>query len=225
MVIAAATCATRTAVSATSIAASRLSTDAGGEPPGAVEHHPDREADVLGVGGALEPAVADADRLGADPLEPEVGVADVEVLRPRQRGLTHPPVGKCGERASISCRVMTRGYAGNRLGGPTGPLTGVSSGAAVALLRVAQCGVLAHPRRRQYVEPGRPGLLQHPGVVVDEHHDRALGGEPAQHLDLEHTAPAGGRRGGGAAALRRGRPCRSNHRSVTWRSHSGRPER
>ena len=73
---------------------------AGGEPPGAVEDHPDREADVLGV--ARRPASRPSrtrDRLGADPLEPEVGVADVEVLGPRQRGLTHPPVGKCGERA------------------------------------------------------------------------------------------------------------------------------
>ena len=72
--------------------------DAGGEPPGAVEHDADGEADVLGVRGALEPPVAHPDVLRADPLEPEVGVADVEVLGPGQRRLRHPAVGQRGER-------------------------------------------------------------------------------------------------------------------------------
>ncbi len=72
--------------------------DAGGESPGAVEDDPNGEPDVLGVGGALEPPVAHPDVLRADPLEPEVGVADVEVLRPGQGRLGHPAVGQRGER-------------------------------------------------------------------------------------------------------------------------------
>ena len=88
MVILAATLATATAVSATG----RLGLgqrDAGGEAPGAVVDHPDGEAEVLGVLGALEGAVANADALVADALEAEVGVGDTEVAAP-VRGPTWP---------------------------------------------------------------------------------------------------------------------------------------
>ena len=44
--------------------------------------------------------------------------------------------------------------------------------------------MLAHPRRREYVETGRPRRVQHPRVVVDEHHDGAGRGERPQGLDL-----------------------------------------
>src|SRR3954447_6467197 len=59
------------------------------------------------------------------------------------------------------------------------------SGPTVALLRLAQRRVLAHPRRRQYVEPGLASLVEDSRVVVDQHHDRPLLRQPAQRLDLE----------------------------------------
>ena len=70
---------------------------AGGEAPGALVQHPDREPEVLAVRGALELAVADGEVLVADPLEPEVGVVDAEVPGPRQRGLGEAAVGEGGE--------------------------------------------------------------------------------------------------------------------------------
>ncbi len=70
---------------------------AGGEAPGAVVDHPDREAEVLAVLGALERAVAHGEVLVADPLEPEVGVVDAEVAGPRQRGVGEAAVGEGGE--------------------------------------------------------------------------------------------------------------------------------
>ena len=94
--------------------------DAGGEAPRAVEDHPHREADVLGVAGALQPPVADPDVLVADPLEPEVRVADVEVLGPGERGLGHLAVGQGGERVvdrvpgGHGVEAMTRGSLGDR---------------------------------------------------------------------------------------------------------------
>ena len=59
--------------------------------------HPDREAEVLGVAGALEHAVADAEVLVADPLEPEVGVGGAELPRPGERGVAELAVGEGGE--------------------------------------------------------------------------------------------------------------------------------
>ena len=56
--------------------------DAGREAPGALVHHPDGEAEVLAVGERLGPRVAQADRLRADPLDPEVGVLAAEVAAP-----------------------------------------------------------------------------------------------------------------------------------------------
>ena len=53
VVIRAATRATATAVSATRTASSGVSIDPGGEAPRAAVHDPDREAEVLGVAGAL----------------------------------------------------------------------------------------------------------------------------------------------------------------------------
>ena len=67
--------------------------DAGREAPGALVHHADGEAEVLAVGERLEPGVAQADRLGADALDPEVGVLAAQVDRPGQRG-----VGERGQR-------------------------------------------------------------------------------------------------------------------------------
>ena len=54
--------------------------DPGGEAPGAVVDHPDGETEVLVVGRALQHAVAQRDRLGADPLQPELGVRRAEIL-------------------------------------------------------------------------------------------------------------------------------------------------
>ena len=87
--------------------------DAGRESPGAVEDHADREADVLGVRRALQAAVAHLHVLAADPFEAEVRMADVEVLRPGERGLGHPAVGECGERGVDPVRRGhgDRGYA------------------------------------------------------------------------------------------------------------------
>ena len=61
--------------------------DAGGEAPGALVHDADREPEVLGVGERLEAGVAQADRLRADPLDPQVGVLAAQVDRPGERGL------------------------------------------------------------------------------------------------------------------------------------------
>src|SRR3954453_7999308 len=60
----------------------------------------------------------------------------------------------------------------------------------VALLRLTQRGVLAHPGRREYVEPGLSRIVQAPRVVVDQDHDRAVLGQPAQRLDLEDAGGA-----------------------------------
>ena len=49
--------------------------DTGGEAPRAVVHDADGEAEVLGVAGGLEDAVARTEVLVAVALEPEVGVA------------------------------------------------------------------------------------------------------------------------------------------------------
>ena len=72
--------------------------DAGGEAPGAVEDDPHREAEVLGVLGALEHAVAHREVLVADALEAEVGVGDPEVAGPGQRHLAETLVGQGQER-------------------------------------------------------------------------------------------------------------------------------
>ncbi len=67
---------------------------AGGEPPGAAVDHSHGEAEVLGVPGALEHAVADAEVLRADPLEAEVGMARTVLLGAGQRDLAEPAVGE-----------------------------------------------------------------------------------------------------------------------------------
>src|SRR3954454_19550090 len=61
---------------------------------------------------------------------------------------------------------------------------------AVALLRLTHGGVLAHPGRRQYVDPGLSRVVPDPRVVVDEDPDRAVLGQPAQRLDLEQAGRA-----------------------------------
>ena len=72
--------------------------DPRGEAPGAVEDHPHREAEVLGVLGALEGAVAHREVLVAVALEPEVRVGDAEVARPLEGDLAEPLVGQRQER-------------------------------------------------------------------------------------------------------------------------------
>ena len=68
-----------------------------GEAPGAAVDDADREAEVLGVAGALQHAVAHAEVLVADPLEAEVRVAGAELARPLQRGVAERAVGQGGE--------------------------------------------------------------------------------------------------------------------------------
>ena len=58
---------------------------------------PDREPEVLGVGRALEHAVADAEVLVADPLEAEVGVAGSELAGPVEGDVAEVAVGERGE--------------------------------------------------------------------------------------------------------------------------------
>ena len=70
---------------------------AGGETPGAAVDHPDGEAEVLGVAGRLEHAVAGAEVLVAHPLEAEVGVGRAELGGSGQRDVTEAPVGQRGE--------------------------------------------------------------------------------------------------------------------------------
>ena len=57
----------------------------------------DGETDVLGVGGALEHAVTDAETLVADPLEAEVGVAGPQAAGPVEGHVAEVPVGERGE--------------------------------------------------------------------------------------------------------------------------------
>ena len=59
--------------------------------------HPDREAQVLGVGRTLEHAVAHAQMLVADPLEPEVRMTRAERLRPGERRIAEASVGEVEE--------------------------------------------------------------------------------------------------------------------------------
>ena len=87
VVISAATWATATAVSASRTASSSVSTTPEAKPQAPPWIDPDGEAEVLGVGGALEHAVADAEALVADPLEPEVGVGGAELGRPGEGGV------------------------------------------------------------------------------------------------------------------------------------------
>ena len=71
--------------------------DAGGEPPGTAVDHAHREPEVLGVARGLEDAVADAEVLVADPLEPEVGVGRAELAGPAERDVPEVAVGEGGE--------------------------------------------------------------------------------------------------------------------------------
>ncbi len=61
-------------------------------------HHPDGEAEVLGVARALQYAVAHPEVLVAHPLEPEVGVPGTELTGAGQRGVAERAVGEVGER-------------------------------------------------------------------------------------------------------------------------------
>ncbi len=58
---------------------------------------PDGEAEVLGVAGALEDAVADPEVLVAHPLEPEVGVTGPEVGGAGQRDVRQAAVRQGSE--------------------------------------------------------------------------------------------------------------------------------
>ena len=66
--------------------------DPRGEAPGAVEHDAHGEAEVLGVGCALESAVAHREVLVAVALEAEVRVGDPEVTRPLEGDLAQLPI-------------------------------------------------------------------------------------------------------------------------------------
>ena len=55
--------------------------DGGGEPPGAVHDHADREAAVVAIGQALQPAVRKGDALSPDPFDPEISVLCAERAR------------------------------------------------------------------------------------------------------------------------------------------------
>ena len=67
--------------------------DRGGEPPGAVDHHPHGQADVVGVEQRLQVPVGQADLLTADLLGPEVGV-----LGPQVGGLLPGRIGQLPQR-------------------------------------------------------------------------------------------------------------------------------
>ena len=87
-----------TAVSATVTASDSVSATPEANPQAPSRIDPHREAEVLGVLGALEDAVAHGEVLVADALEPEVGVGDAEVARPLERDLAEPLVGQRQER-------------------------------------------------------------------------------------------------------------------------------
>ena len=55
-------------------------------------HDADGQPEVLADGHRLGSRVAQADRLGADPLDAEVGVLAPQVHRPRERGVGEPGV-------------------------------------------------------------------------------------------------------------------------------------
>ena len=63
------------------------------EPPHAVHHHPDGQAEVIGVEQGFQAGVRQPDALPADPLGAEVGVLRAEIGRPLKRG-----VGECAQR-------------------------------------------------------------------------------------------------------------------------------
>ena len=113
--------------------------DAGREAPGALVHHADGEAEVLPVGEGLGSGVAQADRLGADPLDPEIGVLAAQVDRPGQRG-----VGQGGQRQGEERVVDAAGHGAvstsRLLGRPSRlfarlPIRGYAVGRIADLLR------------------------------------------------------------------------------------------
>ena len=68
---------------------------------------PDGEAEVLGVAGALQDAVAHPEVLVADPLEAEVGVGDAELAGPGEGRVAERAVGEVGE-GRVEDRLMRR---------------------------------------------------------------------------------------------------------------------
>ena len=69
----------------------------GREAPHPVDQDPHGQAGVGVVAGGRQPGVPEPDRAGADPLDPQVGVAGPEVARPRQRGVGEMAEGESGE--------------------------------------------------------------------------------------------------------------------------------
>ena len=61
--------------------------DGGSEPPGAVHDHADREAAVVAIGQALQPAVGKGDALSPDPFDPEISVLCAERARLVESGV------------------------------------------------------------------------------------------------------------------------------------------
>src|SRR5688572_10187854 len=90
--------------------------------------------------------------------------------------------GKVIASMSRSCQTTARATKGGR------------SGAPFALLgrpeRSELLGRLVHPRRRQHVVPRLPGRGTDLLVVVDEHRDRRLTGQPVERLDLHQPRRA-----------------------------------
>ena len=65
----------------------RAHVDGGGEPDGAVDHHPHPHAELGVVGAAFGDGVAQSDFLGADALDPDLGVGAPGGLGGRERGV------------------------------------------------------------------------------------------------------------------------------------------
>ena len=93
--------------------------DRGGEPDGPVDHHPHAHAELGVVGGALGRGVAQADLLGADALDPQLGVGAAaggggreggvgQRGRARRRERHQSPVGSLAGVGSIEASGRSR---------------------------------------------------------------------------------------------------------------------
>ena len=162
-----------------------MSTTPDGEAPGAALDHPDGEPEVLGVAGALQRAVADAEVLVADPLEPEVRMAGAELARPGQRGIAERAVGERGEVGSRSGPLMrgnlSSGGTGWRAGSRRGrrsPQGALSRDGFVRLGRCSRAPVRSAPMPAATTKPipttgARPGTWCSTTSPIDQR-DRRL---------------------------------------------------
>ena len=111
--------ATSTACSATRAAASGVRSTPDGEAPGAVVHDAHREAEVLAVLGAVEARVAQARKLLAQSLDPEVGVLGAQLARRASAASASCRRGSAVKASSISAgtgrlRSVDPGLVGQR---------------------------------------------------------------------------------------------------------------